>query len=620
MTWQGMGYLVSLIISATVMGLIAWYSGKQRTSVAGAGVYLWIAVLISLLSLFQGLSMIGPSVEWARFWFNLRIACFAAIPVLWLVFVLLYLGKAALLSRARIVILFVIPVITQALLWTNDLHGWWAVHEVGFRQAGPFLIPDTKARIPGPWYMVHNLYTYGMMLAGLVILFLSSLRLKRQYRGQIFMLAAGTLVMVIGTLFPSFNLVPGMDLNPMPQSFALGSLVIAWGLFRHRFLGASPLFDEERRIPRGLALVFLLISGGILAAGYFAYRNYQRDFEVAMERQLSSIADLKLSEIVQWNRERLSDVEVLSGNRAFSGLVRRTLADSTEGESRTQLLNWLGKVLSAYGYYHIDLLDAGGRPRLSLPQPSTLPLCGELLRQVAEVMRRGRITFIDLHRDDPGGRVHLTIAVPIIEDGRALGLVAMFIDPTTYLFPLLRRWPTPSSTAETLLVRRDGDDALYLNELRFRKDPALSLRVALTTENRPAVMAVLGREGLVEGLDYKGSRVLAVLRAIPDLPWKIVARIDLSEVYAPLRSWLWMMIVLMCALLAGVWSGFWLLWRRQNAFIDRGRAEAAERVLKGEEKYRLLFENAGDAILVSDVETTVIVDANRKAEKMLGLT
>ena len=179
MTWQNISYLVSIVISAAVMGFIAWHSWKRRATVAGADVYWWIAVLISLLSLFQGLSMIGPSVEWARFWFNLRIACFAAIPVLWLVFVLRFVGKTALLSKARIALLFVIPVITQAVLWTNPMHGWWAVRDVGFREAGPFFIPETSVRIPGRWYMVHNLYTYGMMIAGLIILLLVSLRLKR---------------------------------------------------------------------------------------------------------------------------------------------------------------------------------------------------------------------------------------------------------------------------------------------------------------------------------------------------------------------------------------------------------------------------------------------------------
>ena len=32
-------------------------------------------------------------------------------------------------------------------------------------------------------------------------------------------------------------------------------------------------------------------------------------------------------------------------------------------------------------------------------------------------------------------------------------------------------------------------------------------------------MAVLGKEGVVEGLDYRGIKVVSVLRAIPNSPW-----------------------------------------------------------------------------------------------------
>ena len=41
-------------------------------------------------------------------------------------------------------------------------------------------------------------------------------------------------------------------------------------------------------------------------------------------------------------------------------------------------------------------------------------------------------------------------------------ILAAGIVTTGYLYPCLSRWPTPSRTAETLLVRREGHDALFL--------------------------------------------------------------------------------------------------------------------------------------------------------------
>ena len=39
---------------------------------------------------------------------------------------------------------------------------------------------------------------------------------------------------------------------------------------------------------------------------------------------------------------------------------------------------------------------------------------------------------------------------------------------------------------------------------------------------------------------------------------------------------------------------------------------------KSEERYRSLFDNANDAIIIADIETRLIIDANNKAEKLLG--
>ncbi len=176
---------------------------------------------------------------------------------------------------------------------------------------------------------------------------------------------------------------------------------------------------------------------------------------------------------------------------------------------------------------------------MSVPDPAKTLDFRASPEAVIAVTAQGRPQIIDLHRDVNEGPAHLSIYIPIYSSlpqggiGPPLGVVVFWVDPEQYLYPYILKWPGPSASAETLLVRREGDTVQYLNDLKFDPEAALTLSFPLSRTEVPAVQAVLGREGIVEGRDYRGVPVLAALRAIPDSPWFLVARMDLSEIYAP---------------------------------------------------------------------------------------
>ena len=367
-----------------------------------------------------------------------------------------------------------------------------------------------------------------------------------------------------------------------------------------------------------LFLVFILLAAGIITAGYVYFRAYEAHYRVAVERELSSIAELKVSGLLQYRKERLGDGSIFLRNAAFSALVQRAFDIPADAEAHAQLRVWLGKYQAHYQYARVSLLDAQGAARMSVPE-SAVPIASEVVRRAAEVLRSGEMVFQDFHRDEHDQRVYLTILIPILgePDGhRALGVVALQIDPEDYLYPFISRWPTPRETAETLLIRRDGDGALFLNELRFERNTALTLRLPLERQDAPAVKAVLGQKGIVEGVDYRGVPVIADVRAVPDSPWFLVTRMDASEVYAPLRERMWMTVLLIGILLAGAGAGVGGAWREQQAGFYRERYEAErERAWLRDVIARSLNE-----IYVFDPETLRFSFANTGACRNLGYT
>jgi len=212
-------------------------------------------------------------------------------------------------------------------------------------------------------------------------------------------------------------------------------------------------------------------------------------------------------------------------------------------------------------------------------------------------------------------------------------VLALRINPETYLYPFIKRWPTPSLPAETLLVRRDGNDALCLNELQFRTNTALNLRFSLEHTNSAAVKAVLGQNGIVEARDYFGAPVLAALYAIPDSPWFLVTRMDTAKVYAPLAERLRLTILIGSLLLISTALGIGAIWRHQRVRFYKERYEMiqcnirditerkrAEEALHYEQSLMAtLMDNLPDAVYFKDAASRFI-RVNRAHSRKFGLS
>lgn len=377
-----------------------------------------------------------------------------------------------------------------------------------------------------------------------------------------------------------------------------------------------------RKLSRNVLIIVLaLLSIGIIAAGFSYYKNFEKTHRISVEQQLKAIADLKASQIVQWRKERLGDGAVFCKNFNFSIRVSDFLTKPKDEERKKRLANWLFKLQSAFEYDRVFIVDRQGRERISVPDTPELS-AEHLKKDTAEILRSGKVTLLDFHREAPNRPVHLAVLVPIYDEQynrQPLGALVLRIDPEQYLYPLIKRWPAPSNTAETLLVRREGNEAVFLNELRFRKNSALILRIPFTRTDIPLVRAALGYEGIMEGKDYRGVPVIAYIEPVPNSPWFLIARMDTSEVYAPVRERLWITIILVTALLAGAGGVIGLFWRQQTMNLYREQVLAAEEIKESEARYRMLADHMNDTVWLMDLNLKTIY-SSPSVEKLRGYT
>ena len=363
--------------------------------------------------------------------------------------------------------------------------------------------------------------------------------------------------------------------------------------------------------------LFLLLAAGIVLAGASWFRGQESRFREQMRRQISAVAEMKAAEISSWRAERLADGQELQGNPAFLRLARQAVGGEPPIGVTGELEGWLERIRRSHGYEDVQLLAPDGSPRVRTP-PTAAPVCAEVRIRLPEVLASGEAVLTDLHRDGPGGAPRMGVLVPIREVGLrgAIGVVALRIDPNQFLYPYLALWPLPSSSAETLLVRREGSFALYLNAPRFRPGSALGLRVPLSRRDVPAVRAAQGEDVSMTGTDYRGVAVLAATRVVPGSGWGLVARMDVAEAFAPLRERLWLTVFLMACLVVVVGAGVEGVWRRQLS-----RLESARRRAEMERAWlRDVIERSLNEIYVFDPETLRFRFANRGAVRNLGFS
>jgi PAS domain S-box-containing protein len=372
-----------------------------------------------------------------------------------------------------------------------------------------------------------------------------------------------------------------------------------------------------RRWP--LATLFVLAAAALAAAGYGVYRQQARAIEAERYGDLKAIGDLKTGQIVAWRAERLTDVRF----NAAGPFLREAIIDWTRHLDGDKLKGRIAATLEMFRdleqYENAILATIDGRLLLSL-RPELTELEPEAANLAVQAVAACEAIFGDFFTCTKSDQIHLDVAAPILgETGQPVAVLLLRRDPANLLYPLIQSWPTPSRTAETLLLRREGDDVLFLNVLRHRPDPALTLRIPMSRTEVWAVQAALGKTGQFLGLDYRGVEVLADLRPIPDSPWFMVAKVDTSEILSELRyrGVMLLFLVVVAILATGGLTAFLGSYRSRKLYRALYRAEREQR--RSQEESRAILYSIGDGVIATNAQGRVSRQ-NPVADSLTGWT
>ncbi len=343
------------------------------------------------------------------------------------------------------------------------------------------------------------------------------------------------------------------------------------------------LYDKPRR--RGWVIVFFATTVVIVTLGYVYYAHETERVRQEKHDDIAAIARLKIGSIQAWRKGLLTDVLALSTgpfwNKAVNDWYREPTNEALLKDLRDSLI--VGK---RQGRCTDALLpDLDGNVIVSASgNPESLNAIEK--KAIGESIASGSPVLSDMFRS-PQGAISIDAVAPILDpEGRPIAIGIYRTDPESVPFPLIQTWPTPSQTAETLLVRRDGDDVLFLNDLRHQANTALVLREPLSRHDLPAGQAVSGKKGLFEGKDYRRVEVLADLSPIRDSPWFMVTKVDTSEILAEAR-YRGALVIIFCGIFILLTAGLTAYgYRHRQAKMYKDLYESEREQREAEELFR----------------------------------
>lgn len=369
---------------------------------------------------------------------------------------------------------------------------------------------------------------------------------------------------------------------------------------------------------RYLVLLALLVFIMVTSAAFFYY-NYQAE-EILNERkdEIKTIAELKSREINNWIKERTSDINVFSESTLFNDVVSDYIYYPSERSAKL-IENQLELIKSNYDYDELFITNVEEEIKIILKTGTddTLNIPVETIRKS---ISNSKVEFSDFYICPLRGGIHLDFTAPLMNRNNEVTAVIVFrIDPNRYLYPLISSWPNTNRKGETFILRKEGDYALFLNELLYKKNTALKLKVPITESQYPSVQAILGYQGIWEGVDYLGETVLSYIKDIEGTSWYLVAKLDKSTIFEELnyRAILISIIGLLITSFALMGLAYFYISKQKDLLYEISRVD--KELLAAQSKFKTILYSIGDAVITTD-EKGIVQQINSAAEKITGWT
>lgn len=223
--------LIALTITTIINIILTIYlsRGKNKSQLSKMFICALTLLIFWSIGLIMQITLSGPlNIEPIYFDYLIYIPiCFVPIAVF---FIGLIFANTKIKFKKKYLLLFIIPIISLLVLWTNDYHHlFYENYSVDF-QVNEY----------GPYTIVHNIYSYILLFIGILYLLRFSIKNAGFFSKQSILIVIGIIIPVVVNVLGTFKIIP-MTIYVTPITFSLTILLCAISIFKFQFLGVAPI-------------------------------------------------------------------------------------------------------------------------------------------------------------------------------------------------------------------------------------------------------------------------------------------------------------------------------------------------------------------------------------------